>query len=56
MNNLYLQGVFAERVEFKVVDEDYFSVHYGNEYPVRMTKEDAQELIGFLSEFVDGEI
>lgn len=56
MTNLYLQGVFAERVEIKIVDDDYFAIQCGNEYPVRLTKEDAQELIGFLSEFVDGEL
>jgi hypothetical protein len=56
MNTLHLQGVFAENVQIKVVDNDYFAIQYGNELPVKLTKEDAQELIGWLSEYVDGEV
>lgn len=60
MNTLHLQGVFAEnvqiKVQIKIIDNDYFAIQYGNECPVRLTKEDAQELIGWLSEYVDGEV
>lgn len=60
MNTLHLQGVFAENVQIKVVDNDYFAIQYGNGQihmpPVKLTKEDAQELIGWLSEYVDGEV
>lgn len=56
MNILYLQSSRGERVEFYVTDDEHFSIQYGNEYAVELTKEDAQELLGFLSQFVDGEI
>ena len=56
MNTLHLQGVFAENVQIKIIDNDYFAIQYGNEFPVKLTKEDAQELIGWLIEYVDGEV
>lgn len=46
----------GDEVEFKYEDSDEILLYVNSDYPNVLFREDVIELIGFLSQFVDGEV
>lgn len=45
----------GDEAEFKYEDSDEVLLYLNSEYPAVLFRDDVIELIGFLSQFVDGE-
>jgi len=46
----------CDEVEFKYEDSDEILLYVNSDYPNVLFRDDVIELIGFLSQFVDGEV
>lgn len=46
----------GDELEFKYEDSDEILLYVNSDYPNVLFRDDVIELIGFLSQFVDGEI